>query len=92
MAGKLSVFIVLCLAVTVYSAPQFNQGASQFNQPRQQPFNQQSQFNQQRSFQAQPQAQSQFVQQPAQQAQPQSRFLVTEEKFHQEPNLEYNFE
>lgn len=90
MAGKFSGLIVLvCLSVAVYSAPQFNQAqfqsqpAHQFNQQRFQTQPAQ-QFNQARQFQVQP------VQQP--QPEQESRFRVIDEKFHQDPNLEYNFE
>lgn len=88
MANKIiSAMIVLGLSMAVYSAPQFqshfqsNQQSSfqSFNQPKSQIQFNQPQYNQ---------PQNQAVAEPQQQ----SKFVVTEERFHQEPNLEYNFE
>lgn len=86
---KIIALIVLGLSTVVYSAPQFqphaqfqsNQQSSfqSFNQPKSQIQLNQPRYNQ-------PQVQAAF--EPKQQ----SKFLVTEERFHQDPNLEYNFE
>lgn len=77
---KISALIVLGLSTIVYSAPQF-QSQSHI------------QSHQQSSFQSfnQPKSQIQFNQ-PQVLSQQKSKFLVTEERFHQDPNLEYNFE
>lgn len=88
MAKQIIVAAFVCILAFVHSAPQQQFGAArqynQFQQPQQQ-------YQAQKQFQPQ-QFQPQQFQPQHVEPERQSRFLVVDDKFHQDPSGEYNFE